>query len=102
MAADIELESIREVNKAIQTPSRRLSDAVILSVCALANSGGGESLQNRNLQSPFLSPLRSLQFLDIYGSICPNNVHLTGLAKLVELRGGVENIKLPGLAPTLC
>jgi hypothetical protein len=30
-----------------------------------------------------------------------NPVHLSGIAQLIKLRGGLEQIKLPGLAPIL-
>jgi hypothetical protein len=96
-----ELESIKEVNKAIQDPSRALSDAVILSVICLANNGGDELFWDKNLRSPFQPPLRGLQWLYIYGSLLPNPVHLTGLAQLIKLREGLERTGLPGLAPIL-
>jgi hypothetical protein len=99
--ANFELESIKEVNKAIQNPSRSLRDAVIMSVGCLANSSRDELLLDKNIRSPFQSPLRSLQWLDIYGIILPNRVHLTGLAQLVKLRGGLDMTSLPGLAPAL-
>jgi hypothetical protein len=101
MVANFELESIKEVIKAIQNPSQSLRDAVILSVACLANNSGDELLWDTNIQSPFQSPLRSLQWLDIYGSLLPNRVHLAGLAQLVKLRGGLDMTRLPGLAPTL-
>jgi hypothetical protein len=90
-----ELESIKEVNKAIQDP------AVILSVICLANNGGDELFWDKNLRSPFQPPLRGLQWLYIYGSLLPNPVHLTGLAQLIKLREGLERTRLPGLAPIL-
>jgi hypothetical protein len=96
-----ELESIKMVNAAIQKPSRALSDAVILSVSCLVNVRGDELMWDENLRSPFQSPLRSLQCLDMYRSLFPNPVHLSGLAQLIELRGGLEQIKLPGMAPIL-
>jgi hypothetical protein len=52
-------------------------------------------------RSPFQPPLRSLQWRDIYGSQPSNPVHMAGLAELVKLRGGLENIRLPGLASAL-
>jgi hypothetical protein len=99
----LELESIKRVNEAIQNPSRALSDAVIISVMCLVNNTviGDELMWDDNLRSPFQSPLRDLQWLDIYGRLMPNPVHLSGLAQLIKLRGGVEQIQLPGLAPII-
>lgn len=99
--AKLELEAIKEVNNAIQSPSRAVSDAVLLSVASLANYSGYKLLPSNNAQLPFQSPLRSLQWLDIYGSLPSNHVHLTGLAQLVKLKGGLQRIKLPGLASAL-
>lgn len=96
-----ELESIKEVNKAIQNPSRALSDAVILSVGCLANNRADELLWDKNIRSPFQPPLRNLQWLDIYGSLLPNHVHLTGLTQLIKLKEGLERTELPGLAAIL-
>jgi hypothetical protein len=80
-----ELESIKEVNKAIQDPSRALSDAVILSVTCLAKNGGDELFWDKNLRSPFQPPLRGLQWLYIYGSLLPNPVHLRAVSKVSTL-----------------
>lgn len=92
------MESIKEVNIAIQNPSRALSDAVILSVGSLANHCGDEFMWDMNIQSPFQSPLQGLQWLDVYGCLLPNHVHLNGVAQLIKLREGPENVGLPGLA----
>jgi hypothetical protein len=56
-----ELESIKMVNKAIQNPSRVLSDAVITSVDCLVHSSWDESMWDENLRSLFQSPLQGLQ-----------------------------------------
>jgi hypothetical protein len=101
MLAILEMESVKEINKAIQTPSRALNDAIILSVGCMASSNGDELVSNRNSRSPFQPPLRSLQWLDIYGGLLPNRVHWTGLAKLIKLKEGLERIRLPGLASML-
>ena len=97
----LELESIKRVNEAIQSPSRVLNDTVIISVMCLVNNRADELMYDDNLRSPFESPLRDLQWLDIYGRLTPNPVHLSGLAQLIKLREGLEQIKLPGLAPII-
>lgn len=95
-----ELESIKEVNKEIQTPSRAVSDGIILSVASLANHTGDELIWEVK-QSPFQPPLQSLQWLDIYGSLLPNHVHLNGLGQLIKLKEGPKKTTLRGLAPIL-
>jgi hypothetical protein len=97
----LELESIKRVNKAIQDPSRALSDAIIMSVACLANNRVDELVWDENITSPFQSPLQSLQWLDIYGSLLPNPVHRAGLAQLIKLRGGLESTELARLSPIL-
>jgi hypothetical protein len=96
-----ELESIKEVNIAIQTPRQTPSDALILSVGSLANHSGDEFMWDMNIKSPFQAPLQGLQWLDIYGCLLSNHVHLNGVAQLIKLRKGPENVRLPGLAPKI-
>jgi hypothetical protein len=101
MLEHFEFESIKRVKQAIQDTTRAASDAVILSVICLANNGADELLRNENMNSPFEPPLRNLQWLDIYGSLPPNDIHLSGLTQLVSLRDGLQNINLPMLASIL-
>jgi hypothetical protein len=96
-----ELESIKMVNEAIKNPSRALSDEVITSVGCLVLSSWDELKWDENLGSPFQSPLRDLQWLGIFGSLLSNPVHLSGLAQLIKLRGGLEQIKLPKISSIL-
>jgi hypothetical protein len=96
-----EVESIRNINRAIQDPSQATSDAVILSVVCLANNRYEERTSQYTDHSPFHAPLRSLQWIDIYGSLFPNPVHEAGLVQLIALRGGLEEIQLPGLAAVI-
>jgi hypothetical protein len=98
MLVFFELESIKMVNKAIRNPSRAVSDAVITSVAALVHSSWNESMWDENLRSPFQSPLQGLQWLDIYGSILANSVHLSGLTQLIKLKEGLGQTKVPGKA----
>jgi hypothetical protein len=96
-----ESTTIRLLNEAMNDPSRAVTDAVILSVlCMAANSHQGVAL-TPSAQSPFYPPLRNLQWLDVYGTLSANPVHVRGLAHLIELRGGLENMALPGLAATI-
>lgn len=93
-----EADSITRINLAIQDPSEALTDAIILCVLCMANNKNEPPIGPDNLESPFQSPLRSLQWLDVYGRLKPHPVHQIGLVQLVQLKGGLDKIKLPGLA----
>ncbi|KAJ0421586.1 hypothetical protein BJY00DRAFT_107022 [Aspergillus carlsbadensis] len=91
-----QIDSISKINATLQDLTLAVSDEVILSVLCLANN---DSPNERDIKhSPFQPILRSLQWLDIYGRLSPNPIHQAGLLRLVELRGGLHKIDLPGLA----
>ncbi|KAL3487438.1 hypothetical protein BJX62DRAFT_191684 [Aspergillus germanicus] len=94
-----QMDSISKINAAIQEPSLAVTDEIILSVLTLANNDSGDSRGIK--KSPFQPTLRSLQWLDIYGRLSPNPIHQVGLLRLVELRGGLDKIELPGLAAVI-
>ncbi|PYH43611.1 uncharacterized protein BP01DRAFT_95096 [Aspergillus saccharolyticus JOP 1030-1] len=95
-----ETETIRNVTREVSDPTRAMSDAIILSVICMAhNVANNEHIKGQKL--PFTAPMQRLQWLDIYSSLPPNLVHIKGLIQMVNLRGGLENLTLPGLAPTL-
>ncbi|RAL11920.1 uncharacterized protein BO97DRAFT_443623 [Aspergillus homomorphus CBS 101889] len=96
-----ETETIRNVTREVSDPTRAVCDAVILSVICMAhNVADNEHMKGQKL--PFTAPMQRLQWLDIYSSLPPNLVHIKGLTQMVKMRGGLENLTLPGLAPTLC
>jgi hypothetical protein len=94
--AHAEADSISKINRIIRDPSQVVSDAAILSVLCLANNESPAWKERK--ESPFQAPLRSLQWLDVYGSLSPNPTHQAGLAQLVYLKGGLDKIELPALA----
>ncbi|KAM0091583.1 hypothetical protein ACP6JD_005087 [Aspergillus fumigatus] len=98
-----EYETIKLVNKAFSDPdqNRILSDSIILSVVCMAHNIADDNDRRRHRPIPFKPPLTQLQWLDVYASLPPNLVHLRGLTELIKLRGGLKNIKLPGLATTV-
>ncbi|KAL3465415.1 hypothetical protein BJX64DRAFT_285359 [Aspergillus heterothallicus] len=95
-----EVDAISKINSAIQNPVKATSDAIILSVLCLANNDRPAE-QQAVPQSPFQPPLKSLQWLDIYGTSSPNPVHQAGLVRIIELCGGLDMIQLPGLAAVI-
>jgi hypothetical protein len=77
-----------------------VTDNMILNVLIMAAADGGTVSMNA-LETPFHAPLRSLQWLDIYGSVSTSPVHLRGLIQLIHMRGGLEMVELPGLGAVL-
>ncbi|RHZ54403.1 uncharacterized protein CDV56_104943 [Aspergillus thermomutatus] len=98
-----EYETISLVNKAFSDPDRNriLGDSIILSVICMAHNIADDNDRRRNRNIPFTPPLTRLQWLDVYASLPPNLVHLRGLIELINLRGGLKNITLPGVATTV-
>lgn len=93
----VEDRTIKMVSREIENPARATCDSIIFSVVCMAHSQRDERLTE--VQSiPFTSPMQRLQWLDVYGSLPPNLVHVGGLIQMVKLRGGIDKIKLPGLA----
>ncbi|PMD40393.1 hypothetical protein L207DRAFT_428089 [Hyaloscypha variabilis F] len=76
-------------------------DEVILAILALlANEVEtiANHIKENKIQSPFYSPLTDLQWLNIYGSISHIEAHVLALRAIVDQHGGLEKIKLEGLA----
>ncbi len=76
-------------------------DEVILAILALlANEVEtiANHIKENKIQSPFHSPLTDLQWLNIYGSISHIEAHVLALRAIVDQHGGLEKIKLEGLA----
>ncbi|KAH8429114.1 uncharacterized protein LDX57_006784 [Aspergillus melleus] len=96
-----EFETIKMINQQVSIPGRAVCDAVILSVICMAHNAADENDERLQRRTPFHAPMRRLQWLDVYGSLPPNIVHVEGLVQMVKLRGGLEQITLPGLAPIL-
>ncbi|KAJ5890523.1 uncharacterized protein N7473_006751 [Penicillium subrubescens] len=92
-----EADSITRINLAIQNLSEALTDAIILCVLCMANNKNEPPLGPDNLESPFQAPLRSLQWLDVYGRLKPHPVHQIGLVQLVQLKGGWRRLSYLGL-----
>jgi hypothetical protein len=96
-----EMESIKLINQAVRDPHRAVSDAVLLSVICMAHHQAEEKLVQRHQRTPFNPPFPRLQWIDVYGCLPPNMIHIKGLLQLVKLRGGLANIPTEGLAATI-
>lgn len=98
---NVEMKAIELINKAMQDPSRRLSDAVVLSIVCMAHHNPMDATTREQRPTPFKAPLKDLQWLNIYGCLPPNMIHIHGLIQLLSMRGGLKDIKTYGLAATL-
>ncbi|KAJ5853208.1 hypothetical protein N7534_005751 [Penicillium rubens] len=96
-----EMESIKLINQAVRDPSRAISDAVLLSVICMAHHQAEEKSAQQHRRTPFNPPFPRLQWIDVYGCLPPNMVHIKGLLQLIKLRGGLVNIPTEGLAATI-
>jgi hypothetical protein len=97
------VHTMKLLKEELQSPDKVLLDDVILAVLALGTNEVETMVNNMRYQprSPFNSPLRSAQWLDVYGSMSGVPEHVTAMRSLVARRGGLENIELDGLAEIL-
>lgn len=95
-----EAETIKQLNKMMKDPSQVCSDEVILAVLCMAFNR--IDYTTWSVQDPYpKAPLRNLQWLDVYGGLSLNDHHIKGLMALIQTKGGIDKLKLPGLAETL-
>jgi hypothetical protein len=95
------LVAIAMINRSLQDPENATTDTMVLSVLILAGLATSDDLALEIMltrDSPFDSPFPSLQWVDVYSLLPHNPIHLEGLIKIIDLKGGIENIKLPYLA----
>ncbi|PYH98272.1 hypothetical protein BO71DRAFT_64268 [Aspergillus ellipticus CBS 707.79] len=94
-------ETITAINEAMQDPTRVTSDATILAVLMTIEKPFIPHSKDWSQESPFQAPLRKMQWLNVHGAREPNLAHQTGLCKLIQLRGGLHNVRLPGVAAAI-
>ncbi|KAL4911838.1 hypothetical protein BDW62DRAFT_41826 [Aspergillus aurantiobrunneus] len=94
---NVEMETIKLVSREMDNPSRAVCDSMIFSVVCMAHNKADDDLTGYQ-NTPFTAPMQGLQWLDVYGCLRPNLVHIGGLVQMVNLRGGIDKIQLPGLA----
>ncbi|KAJ6008887.1 hypothetical protein N7499_001066 [Penicillium canescens] len=90
-------EIVRRLNIAIKDPAEACKDTNIFAVVALAKTGTVQKVEVPR-KTPKQGPLKSLQLLNLLALSEIDPVHLDGLLKLIELKGGLEKIEIPGLA----
>jgi hypothetical protein len=90
---------MREINESLSDPDVALRDEVILAIFILASHEVVNVPVGK--ESPFISPLRSAQWLNVYSTIMYVPEHVQAVIELVALRGGLENIRMYGLAEVI-
>ncbi|KAL3491478.1 hypothetical protein BJX62DRAFT_237082 [Aspergillus germanicus] len=94
-------ETIIRVNRALKQSASAIADATILSVLMMIESAEIPQDRQWKAESVFTPPLQGLQWLNIHGARMPNMQHQAGLCKLVRLKGGLQNIQIPGAASAI-
>ncbi|KAL2826721.1 hypothetical protein BDW59DRAFT_171795 [Aspergillus cavernicola] len=96
-------ETISRTNQALGHRASAVADSTILAVVMMTETVNTSIIQNRHWtgESPFKPPLQGLQWLNIHGARVPNMSHQAGLCKLVALKGGLQNILIPGAASAI-
>ncbi|KAE9364172.1 hypothetical protein N431DRAFT_563560 [Stipitochalara longipes BDJ] len=90
------LKVIQNLNGALSDPNLALSDEVILAILILASQE--VFMGNKGKRNPFNSPLQNLGWLNVYGNFKFVPQHTKAVGDIVVMRGGLETIKLHGLA----
>jgi hypothetical protein len=95
MRLSYKTETIKLVNQMMNNLDKEVPDELLAAVLVLASQGprigAGEV-------SRFQSPLATAQCLDHQGNLAFEPAHARGMAALVQLKGGLHNIKMRGIA----
>jgi hypothetical protein len=97
------VQTMRLLKEELQNPDMSDPDELILTILILA-ANEVENIADKmkpKARSPFNSPLSSLQWLDVYGSMSLIKAHVLAMRSLVDRMGGLEMIRLEGLAELL-
>ena len=93
-------EAVKGLTRDLSDPAIFCTDEIILAVLCLAVNGV-KQYTTEPARVPSQGPLKSLRMLDIYGILDVVPIHAEGLARLVAVRGGLQNIKMLGLAEAI-
>ncbi|KAH6718132.1 hypothetical protein BKA61DRAFT_599072 [Leptodontidium sp. MPI-SDFR-AT-0119] len=87
---------IQKLNEFISDPKNAARDEVLLTILILASHEAVDAKEEPN--KPFNSPLKTMQWLNMYGNCTYAPTHMKALYDIVNSRGGLEVIKLPCMA----
>lgn len=92
-------KAIQLLSEQMSHPETAATEANIWSVVVLGYCESEREL--RKGKCPSQSFLKELQSLHIYGRLEVNKAHLQGLIQLVQMLGGLDKIRTPGIAQTI-
>jgi hypothetical protein len=91
-----ESESISRINRALQDPEAQKTDELLMAVFLMGYSRYDDAVFSPQ-RNPHKSPLNDIQWANIYSYLDYDEVHVGGLIRLLEIRGGIDAIELHGL-----
>ena len=91
-------EIIKMLNERMQTAETACTDENILSVSGLQIFGGIENTSASRTRWPTQGPLMNLNGVALYGQLKAVAEHRIGQDAMIKQRGGLQNIKTPGIA----
>jgi hypothetical protein len=93
------LIAIQKLNEVFASGIDISTDEVILAILTLACHETLNVAEEK--RSPFNSPLRRAQWRNVYGRMRYIPEHRKAVLDLLDLRGGLETLQMPGLAETI-
>lgn len=90
---------IQKLNSFISETRSDWPEEVILAILILATHEKLNAIEEKN--KPFDSPLKRVQWKNVYGNSKYVPEHMKVVVELVNRKGGLENLKLIGLAETI-
>ncbi|QKX64104.1 uncharacterized protein TRUGW13939_11277 [Talaromyces rugulosus] len=91
-----ESESISRINHALQDPDAQKTDELLMAVFLMGYSRYDDAVFSPQ-RNPHKSPLNDIQWANIYSYLDYDEVHVGGLIRLLEIRGGIDAVELHGL-----
>ena len=95
-ALPYKLRIIQRLKEVISQGSEGSRDEVIFAIMALAWNESVHAIPEK--KRPFNTPLRTVRWINVYGNVDAVPTHVKAVLDLIALRGGIENLKLRGLA----
>ncbi|PYI04729.1 hypothetical protein BO78DRAFT_431060 [Aspergillus sclerotiicarbonarius CBS 121057] len=93
--------TVSALNGVMRQPLRGVGDATILAVLMLVEWPTTQSEREWTKSPVFQAPLQGMQWLNVHGAREPHQAHQRGLCRLVQLKGGLPRIQLPGVAAAI-
>ncbi|RAK95934.1 Cys6 transcription factor domain-containing protein [Aspergillus ibericus CBS 121593] len=93
--------TVSALNGVLRQPLHGVSDATLLAVLMLVEGPTIPVARDWTTPPVFRAPLQGMQWLKVHGARKPHEAHQRGLCRLVQLKGGLSRIQLPGVAAAI-